>query len=345
MMASPVKNTTVTNEDLLDFLKNLDTKVTSNGKDLVQIRDNVAELSGKIFELQVENDKLKKEISKAREREARLEESLNEVRERAEHADKRVEELSQYSRLENLRFYGIPEASGREEKVEECEEKIVKVCVEKLKVPIKKEDIAAVHRLGKRDKDREGSRAVIVRFVSRRVRDSVIRERRRLSKTGIVIVEDLTPHRHALLQAVKNDDQVCSQAWSSGGRVFMKPHVGKIVTISSQADLKADIEQRKVWAGLMRANKRIRSPGQLEMELEEAAEDAEAAEGGSGMEQQETFGGSVAGSPKRPARARRGGGGARGGRGRGGMLTPRSGIDNYFSPLASNVKESDQKID
>lgn len=341
-MSSPEKqnpNSNITNEHLLLVLQNLDRKVSANGNDLAFIKDSVAELNSKIFDLQMENDKLKKEITTIKEREGKLEDTLKEVRESAMRAEKKAEELSQYSRLENLRFFGIPESMNNEETAEECEDKIINICASKLKVKVKKEDIAAAHRLGRRDKNKKGGRAIIVRFISRKVRDSVIKERRKLKASGIVITEDLTQQQFVLLNAVKADEEVCSQAWSDNGKVYMKPIFGKITQVQSLTEFRGDTEKRKEWSGVtkkgddgMRGGKRLRSPGQLEMELEERGEEGE---GGEVNDQLRFAAGGPAHSssqtPKRPNR--RGGRGGRAGRGRGGGTTPTS-IENYFSPLS-----------
>ena len=69
----------------------------------------------------------------------------------------------------------------------------------------------AVHRLGRKQR-KDAPRGIIARFVSRSVRDSVIRARRNLRQSGIVIVEDLTPRAYSLLWTVKDDTSVCKEA-------------------------------------------------------------------------------------------------------------------------------------
>ena len=98
----------------------------------------------------------------------------------------------------------------RQRRLEECEKKILSIIRDKLTVDVRREDIEAVHRLG-RKQEKDTPREIIVRFVSRRVRDSVIRARRNLSMSGIVIVED--PHAYSLLWTVKDDTLVCKEAW------------------------------------------------------------------------------------------------------------------------------------
>ena len=135
----------------------------------------------------------------ARKREAALKSELAEVRFTAGLADQRSEELSSYIRRNNLRIYGITEGdsswsrSGEEieETPEKCEKKILSIIRDRLRVDVMRGDIEAVHRLG-RKQQKNTPRGIIVRFVSRRVRGSVIGARKNWVKSGIVIVEDLT---------------------------------------------------------------------------------------------------------------------------------------------------------
>ena len=107
---------------------------------------------------------------------------------------------------------------------------------DRLKVDVRKEEIEAVHRLG-RKQQKDTPKGIIVRFVSRRVRDSVIRARRNLRQSRIVIVEDLTPHAYSLLWTVKDDTSVCKEAWSKNGKIFTKALNGKIVQVKTVSDL------------------------------------------------------------------------------------------------------------
>ena len=95
-----------------------------------------------------------------------------------------------------------------------------------------------------RKQQKDTLRGIIVRFVSRRVRDSVIRARRNLRISGIVTVEDLTPRAYSLLRTVKDDTSACKEAWSKNGKIFMKALNGKIVQVKTLSDLK-DSDRRK----------------------------------------------------------------------------------------------------
>ena len=102
---------------------------------------------------------------------------------------------------------------------------------------IRKQDLDAVHRLGV--KKAGTTRGIIVRFVSRKTRDEVIANRRKLKKKdgkSVVIVEDLTKGNYHLCN-VARDDPVVKLCWTVRGKIFVKAHSGKIIEIKLKADL------------------------------------------------------------------------------------------------------------
>ena len=92
----------------------------------------------------------------------------------------------------------------------QCEDSVLKVFHDKMTLRhIRKQDLDAVHRL---DGKKAGtSRGIIVRFVSRKTRDEVIANRRKLKKKdgkSLVIVEDLTKRNYHLYNVARDDPVV-----------------------------------------------------------------------------------------------------------------------------------------
>lgn len=241
-----VRSGKVSNEDIME-------KLCSNGHEISKLTRIVEELQSALMGVQIENDKLKQEVEDAKRREDQMKDQLAEARHLAELADQRSEELSCYIRRNNMRIYGIKEPDdGPPETQQQCEEKVLSLINKKLKLNVRSEDIEAVHRLGQRRSSNPSSstskkRGIIVRFISRRVRDAVLYARRDLKGTNIVFVEDLTPRAYSLLTSVKSDTAVCQQAWSKNGNILMKTVSGKIVTVRSKADLQ-QTDQRRAWS-------------------------------------------------------------------------------------------------
>ena len=230
------------------------TKLCDFGKDIAKLTSTVEELKGALFAVRQENDELKRAVAEAKQREEALTTQVQEARQLAETADRRVEDLSAYVRRNNLRIYGIPENNGKKttggastepESQQQCEEKVAKLVNDKLQLGVSRKDIEACHRVGT-SRRTDGQRCVIVRFVSRKIRDAVLAARRNLKGSRTVIVEDLTPRAYSLLCQVKDDKDVCAQAWSKNGSVVMKTHSGHIETVRSLAFLKDD-SKRAGW--------------------------------------------------------------------------------------------------
>ena len=222
-----------TNADLMD-------KLCANGAKISKLSDMVEELKTALFSVQEENEKLRQELTEVRKRELQTATQLAEAKHLAELADRRAEEVSAYVRRSNLRIYGVQEGeNGAEETGDQCEEKVLSLFNRKLNIAVKREDLEAVHRVGPKARQgpKNSGRGIIVCFVSRRVRDSVLYSRKRLKGTRVTMVEDLTPRAYQLLCAVKNNQDICQQAWTKNGAVVVKTVAGKIAAVKSLSEL------------------------------------------------------------------------------------------------------------
>lgn len=124
--------------------------------------------------------------------------------------------LQQYTRRESIRIHGIAIQEG--ETALDVEQKAIKVFTD-VGVEVKPEDMSAVHRAGKETK---GTRPVLVKFVSRRVRRQVMEKKKVLkNKPGyahVFLTDDLTPLRARLLGLVKRLECI-DRAWTIDGRI------------------------------------------------------------------------------------------------------------------------------
>jgi exosome complex exonuclease DIS3/RRP44 len=129
------------------------------------------------------------------------------------------DKLEQYTRRESVRIFGVKQDDR--ETVEEVETKTLKV-LRDAGVEVVPEDIAAVHRVGKRQ---NSSRPILVKFVSRRKRREVMVNKKTLKgKQGyerVFIGDDLTPLRARLLGTVKKLPNV-EKAWVVDGRIHVQ---------------------------------------------------------------------------------------------------------------------------
>ena len=158
---------------------------------------------------------------------ASLEKKVVELSETLEKTSKEVgelqylhDDLEQYGRRLNLRVSGL-KATNEPGTPEDTDKAIIHLCRDQLGVQIQLSDIQRSHRVGPKE---ASNRAIIFRFVSYRVRTSVLKARSKLKNTGIFVNEDLTKRRNRLAylarQLKKNNKIV--DTWTYDGKVFVK---------------------------------------------------------------------------------------------------------------------------
>ena len=132
----------------------------------------------------------------------------------------RSNELEQYSRRNNIRIWGIPEAEG-EEDAQATIDRVVKVLNEKLGAKLTSYDIDIAHRIGKKKKIKKSGRCIIVKFLSRMSKIKCLKDRKtRLKGTNIFIQEDLTNLNYSVYMAARSNDEV-QKCWTIDGSVYV----------------------------------------------------------------------------------------------------------------------------
>lgn len=125
--------------------------------------------------------------------------------------------LEQHGRKGSVRITGIPDPHKIDE---DTNGKVVKIAVDS-GLDLKTEDISVSHRLGK--KDAAYDRAVIVKFVRREAKRSLMMMKKALKdKDGyqnIYINEDLTSIRYKISKQLRDDKKI---AWTRDGKIFWK---------------------------------------------------------------------------------------------------------------------------
>lgn len=124
-----------------------------------------------------------------------------------------IDGLEQYSRRNNLRFFGIGE-----HKNEDTDALVLAVISSKLGVNVSVDDIDRSHRVGRMNAD-DKPRAIIVKFVSYRTRALVFNSKKKLKASGISIKEDLTTFRLSLLKKATSVYGM-GKVWSADGKIF-----------------------------------------------------------------------------------------------------------------------------
>ena len=179
----------------------------------------VDKLEAENVQIKKENENIRKQL---KDRETRLQTHTDEIN-----------NLEQYTRRNSVRIYGIDDKSPRETALETANQ-VIKLANNKLSLKITTSDIDIAHRMGRYNKD--ANRPIICKFVSRFAKHEVIRERRRLKGTPIVIREDLTIQNAKLLEKTSRHDRV-QAAWSDEGRIIALLHSGEKMTVDSKTNL------------------------------------------------------------------------------------------------------------
>lgn len=138
-----------------------------------------------------------------------------------------VDKLEQYSRLNNLRIFGIEEKPG-----ENTDQVIVNICKDKLGVDISLKDIDCSHRLPAKEPQHK---PIIVKFISRNIKTLIYNNKKKLKNTKIVIREDLTRRRAQLLKEAASRCGV-NNVWTRNGNIKIKIN-SKINGINTKMDL------------------------------------------------------------------------------------------------------------
>ncbi|KAH3876002.1 hypothetical protein DPMN_039282 [Dreissena polymorpha] len=125
------------------------------------------------------------------------------VKKQEEKLKKLENETEQYSRRNNIKIRGIQDTDAKETAIDSAK-KSVKFLNEKGIVNLSLSDIDIAHRL---PNPLNKNRDIIVRFVSRLTRETVMSNRRKLKSTGVFINEHLTRLNLHVLMCIKKKDE------------------------------------------------------------------------------------------------------------------------------------------
>lgn len=151
--------------------------------------------------------------------------------------------MEQYSRRKQVRLIGI-----KESETENLSDMIQVMLREKLQ--LNNINIAPQNcfRIGKKRSDSEKPRQVMLRLFSLKDRSLIMKEKKKLKGTGIVVVEDLTRTRHRLLKAAQGTLGK-NRVWTSEGSIYTRvadaryciANVQDLETLRSNTMVKGDM--------------------------------------------------------------------------------------------------------
>lgn len=227
-----------TKDDISKMEKNFKEEIDNLTATFVKKIDSLEE---RVLKVEGERDKLREEITAARNTNADLFKQLNKQEQEMVWLRKSNNDAEQQGRKWNIRVFNIPE-SEEPEPGPACIKKCCKIFTDMVGVPVQEEDIEVAHRIGTRLRNQTKNRPMIVRFFSRKKKDELLSKRRQLKGKKISIGEDLTSANYKLLKLAK-EHSATMDAWSSNGKVIAKLKNGKTVRVDIDKELNATLRR------------------------------------------------------------------------------------------------------
>ena len=166
------------------------------------------------FEIGKVNDRVDKLTERVEKCETDLENRESACKQEMNSMKIAMNKQAQYTRAYNIRIFGIPEAKPIDN--EDMRGVMCEFFEEKLDVNVKKQEIAAAHRLPTR---KEGKpRPIIVRFAWKETKYALLKVRKKLKGSGQSITEDVTSDNMRLMNRAEKSNKF-SEVWFSNGRV------------------------------------------------------------------------------------------------------------------------------
>lgn len=198
------------------------------GMQLKQVENStkISDLETKVEHLKIENIRLTADNEK-------LFDLFNQRDDVLKQQDNRLNNLEQYSRRNSVRIYGIDDRNPKETS-HETSEIVANILKSKLNVDVDIQDIDVAHRTGRFLKD--GNRPIICKFVTRLKKFEVIKRRRNLKGTAVVIKEDLTLINVKRINEASKVENV-TKVWSDDGKIIALLDTDEKILIDYKTDL------------------------------------------------------------------------------------------------------------
>lgn len=217
-----------TKEDVSIFKQQIIEQVKGLTDEVVK---RIEVVEGQVLEIENKTNKVDKDVKVLQGKTSRHQTNITELEKRIQTLEREQNDSQQYSRRWNLRVYRVPEA--RSESMDDCIKKVCGIFIDYVGVQVNPENIEAAHRSGKPG---TRPRPILVRFFDRKIRDEVLRNRKKLKNKGYVIDEDLTFANYQLLKKASAHTATMS-VWSSNGKILAKLKNGRVIKLDIHDDV------------------------------------------------------------------------------------------------------------
>lgn len=150
--------------------------------------------------------------------------AIKSLQRRVDCLEKQISEMNetlnsrqQLTLINNIRIIGIAEDG----EPEDLEEKVVTLVNNKLNVELKPDDIECCYRIGKRGDAANKNRSVLLKLTTRRKKVSIMKKRKDLKKTGIVMYDDLTSSNFELYNTCISR-YGRKNVWTDSSKIFIR---------------------------------------------------------------------------------------------------------------------------
>jgi len=171
----------------------LSVRLDVNGKDILDINHRLDLVEKANRELVAENFNLKASIKELHASVLKLNNSLD--------------EMNQYSRSDNILIHGVPYSSDGSQETDIGGVVVTTLNNNIMGINLLGADISSAHRIGRPNTAAPGQSSkpqpIVVRFVRRAMRNTLLYKRKELKGKRLVITEQLTQPRSQLLKKVK----------------------------------------------------------------------------------------------------------------------------------------------
>lgn len=171
---------------------------------------------------------VEKVSDKFQERIETLEKQVVDLKATTLHLETKLHKVEQQGKNSTLRIFGVEEEDG-----ENTHTRVVDLCNNKLKIPVRLEQVEDCFRTFSKN---NGKRTIIAKFSNEHIKQRLLSARKNLKQTNIFIAEDLTKYNLDLLnKAIEKYGK--NKAWSWNGRIYVDPGNNKKKVITKIEDL------------------------------------------------------------------------------------------------------------
>lgn len=218
-------------DKVYEQIRKVKSKLSQQDAENVELKNVLSDTNVRVEKLEKENERLLK-------RNKELKDQIEQKNIHLKKHDSELNDIEQYTRRNSIRIYGIND-SDRNESSPKTIESVVSLVNNKLEVSITARDVDTAHRLGPFRQD--GNRPVICKFVSRETKHAVIRARKKLKGSAMIIREDLTQKNAKLLEMVSRRDEIQS-AWSDEGKIIALLRNGRKIKVGLDSNLNRPLD-------------------------------------------------------------------------------------------------------